>query len=331
MIGAVVADATAAPIRSGSIDLIVTSPPYFNLRNYSDHPLEIGREESADAFIEALVTSLREMVRVLKPTGSIFVNLSDRYGDGRIGPVGNLMLLPHRFAIAASGIEGLICRGDVVWHKPNGIPENQSNRVRRNHEYWFHFTRGNSYYCDANAIRSNGPSGSMSLPSSVQTVIPEPYPELDGIEHPATFPVAWPRLFILGWSPPGWCITCGEPRRTEAEKHVGKEQGRARRRMPGYRDPAGVGHRDVTYTLLGEGCACSELGPSVPAVVLDPFGGSGTTAQVAGALGRHGVSLDISKDFSALATNERLRDARQRSALGMKPSQHQAEGQSALF
>lgn len=326
-----VADATAIPLRASTVDLIVSSPPYFNLRSYSGHPQEIGREDDVESFVAALVASLREMVRVLKPTGSIFINLSDRYGDGRHGPLGNLMLIPHQFALAARAIEGLVLRAEIVWHKPTGIPENQATRVRRTHEYWFHFTTSPTYYCDANAIRDVGPSGAMSLPSSVQSVVPEPYPNLDGHpEHPATFPVAWPREFILGWSPPGWCLTCEQPLRTTADKTVGRTQGRARRRIPGYRDPGGTGHRDVTYTVTGHACNCDETGDTRPSVVLDPFGGSGTTAQVAAALGRYGLSFDISEAFCRLASDPCLIELRRAGTLALKPIPVD-QSQEALF
>lgn len=111
---------------------------------------------------------------------------------------------------------------------------------------------------------------------SVWSVASEPLhpPKALDIEHYAPFPTEWPRRIIAGWAPTCVCIACGEPRRVTA----GPEQ------------------------ITGYSCGCSTPdAETTPAVVLDPFGGSGTTAMVARALGRYGVSLDLSADYLRLA------------------------------
>jgi DNA modification methylase len=271
-------DARRLPLPHDSVDLIVTSPPYFGLRDYVDDGThmagQIGGEHHPREFIAALVECTREMMRVLKPSGSIFVNLGDRYtnrsggkgwarvseysGRGKdelikrrvlptrrdtsrsIGmPEKTLMFLPERYRIAVLDELGLIGRAVLVWSKPNGMPESVKDRVRRSHEDWVHFTlTGKGYYADTAAIDPavTGASHSVwQIPTQALRVPPEL-----GIDHAAAFPMEWPRRLIAGWCPPG-------------------------------------------------------------GTVLDPFGGSGTTALVAAVMGRRGISVDLSADYCRLA------------------------------
>ena len=297
------ADALALPLADASVDLVVTSPPYFGLRSYQDdgkhYDGQIGDEATPAEFVDALIAATREMVRVLKPHRSIWVNLGDRYnayngnrGAGQIQdngprptlPTGSgldvkgirpksLIGVPWRYAIRCIDDLGLILRAEVIWSKPNGLPERVTDRVRRSHETWFHFTKSPRYFSAVDEIReaylaptatrtfgkvdpSRGDHGQPTarkdavdvmnplgkLPGSVWTIATQPLivPEELSIEHFAAFPMEWPRRIIRGWSP-----ECG--------------------------------------------------------TVLDPFGGTGTTATVAKALGRHGISVDLSADYCRLA------------------------------
>lgn len=121
-----------AAIPADSVDLIVTSPPYFALRSYTDggehYDGQIGSEATPRAFLEALWTVTAECKRVLKPSGSMWVNLGDKYSGGK-----SLMGLPWRYAIGCIDNLGLILRAEVVWSKPNGLPESVTDRVRRSH------------------------------------------------------------------------------------------------------------------------------------------------------------------------------------------------------
>lgn len=316
-------DALALPVADNSVDLIVTSPPYFGLRSYQDggehYEGQIGAEATPAKFVDALVAATAEMVRVLKPSGSIFVNLGDKYsqrtamrrsshqdglqpdradlakdwkasrerGEARM-PYQNvinpetgayvreksLIGVPWRYALRCMDDLDLILRAEIVWSKPNGLPESVADRVRRSHETWFHLTKSPRYYANIDTIRephltpgigggrrnegaafdAAGKHGSADgsrhldgnplgkLPGSVRVVPTQPLklpPEL-GVQHFAAFPMAWPRWFIQGWCPPG-------------------------------------------------------------GTVLDPFGGTGTTATVAHALGRHGITVDLSHDYCRVA------------------------------
>jgi len=190
-------DARTLPLEDNSVDLIVTSPPYFSLRSYQDegehYDGQVGSEPSPQDFLEALWECTAEAVRVLKPGGSLFVNLGDKYaGSGghnnqtlaqptnsgelgwaakerasRRGPRHyskasggirdkSLLGLPWRYAIGCiDGKAGapLILRAEIIWDKPNGIPESVKDRSRRTHEQWFHFTKEGRYFAAIDELR----------------------------------------------------------------------------------------------------------------------------------------------------------------------------------
>jgi site-specific DNA-methyltransferase (cytosine-N4-specific) len=297
------------PLPDNSVDLVITSPPYYAQRSYTDAGRsmadQIGGEETPSAYIDRLVAATAEMSRVLRPSGSIWVNLGDKYTSqagrnrgggsvltGRSGarqtpPAAGLTQqqdrpkslsgLPWRYAIRCMDELGLILRAEVIWSKPNGLPESVTDRVRRSHEQWFHFTREPRYFasidglreptsrsgltweerkaacapnrhCDTGGGASLGAPGPKAphrvgkIPGSVWDVATQPLrvPDHLGVDHFAAFPVEWPLRIITGWSPPG-------------------------------------------------------------GVVLDPFGGTGTTALAAKVLGRQGISCDLSADYCRIA------------------------------
>lgn len=170
-------DARRIPLPDESVDLIVTSPPYFALRHYEDggRPVagQLGGEQTPQEFVAALLEVTREMARVLKPGGSMFVNLGDKYAErggperpgsidddallsrpadrprrGRRGdiPVKSLMLIPQRYAIGCVDELDLIVRRDVIWKKASPMPESAGDRFHTSHEYWWHLTKRARYY-----------------------------------------------------------------------------------------------------------------------------------------------------------------------------------------
>lgn len=178
-------DARELPLPDGSVDLIVTSPPYFGQRDYRDGGEslagQIGSEDTPREYVAALLECTREWVRVLKPGGSMFVNLGDKYagggmgghGGGRLnGQVGkgalaggygrprvtgvrdkSLVGLPWRYALGCMDDLGLILRRDIIWHKSSSMPESVTDRCRTSHEYLFHFTAQPRYYSAIDEIR----------------------------------------------------------------------------------------------------------------------------------------------------------------------------------
>lgn len=198
------ADALRLPIADASVDVIVTSPPYFGQRSYQDngehYSGQVGSEPTPQEFLAALAEVMVECKRVLKPTGSCFVNLGDkRAGSGGPGTTSGLaiegqvqgersagasypqswfgrrkgkQLLPHRFAIDCMDADWIV-RQEIVWAKKNGLPESVRDRTRDNHEYWFHLVKEESYFAGIDLIREahtggahpNGPNATATRSS----------------------------------------------------------------------------------------------------------------------------------------------------------------------
>jgi DNA modification methylase len=211
----ITADARAMPLESRSVHLIVTSPPYLALRDYG-LPGEIGQESSPTAYVAELMTVLDECARVLTPDGSAFLVIGDKYarrggvdrkergsaaGDpggrsharlpqrGLPGvPDGSLAGLPFRVALAAID-RGWIWRQEIVWHKPNPLPESVRNRCQRSHETILHLTRKSSGYLTTEA------SGHDVWEYPVGQ-----YRDAQGRRHPAVFPERLVERIMRGWS-----------------------------------------------------------------------------------------------------------------------------------
>jgi site-specific DNA-methyltransferase (cytosine-N4-specific) len=140
-----------------SIDFCMTSPPYWKLRDYG-RPGQIGQEKTPEEYIEKLVIIFREFKRVLKDTGSLYLNLGDTY-IGTDNCRANswkkpkqLALLPSRVAIALQE-DGWILRNDICWFKPNGLPSSVKDRLTCRWEHVFHFVKQRKYYYNLDAIR----------------------------------------------------------------------------------------------------------------------------------------------------------------------------------
>ena len=347
------------PLDDNTVDLVVTSPPYFGLRSYQDggehYEGQIGSEATPAEFIDALIAATREMARVIKQSGSIWVNLGDKYASGGRGTYDldpgrrevatarpkdgarpkTLLGIPWRYALRCMDELGLILRAEVIWSKPNGLPESVTDRVRRSHEQWFHFTKQPRYYSAVDEIRephtdtsehaatrrartdarlASVDAGMTSacnplgkLPGSVWTIPTQPLavPAHLGIDHFAAFPMEWPRRIITGWSPREVCTACGEGRRPvtvrDSPIEFGPRIGERNRQRQGT-GPSGNGLNVQPTTITGYACACPDTSaPTTPGLVLDPFGGTGTTALVADVLGRDGIHVDLSADYCRLA------------------------------
>jgi site-specific DNA-methyltransferase (adenine-specific) len=176
-------DARHLPLDDETVDLVVTSPPYWKQRSYTDggehYEGQIGSEETPQEYLEALFACTAEWVRVLKPTGSMFVDLGDKYatryssarGGGRAGlngddgtrrrsgqnhtgsPGKSLLLLPERYRIGCVDRLRLVAREVIEWHKPNPTPESAQDRCRTTHEDVVHLTRGPRYFAGLDEIR----------------------------------------------------------------------------------------------------------------------------------------------------------------------------------
>ena len=122
-----------------SVQTAITSPPYFQLRNYQAGPGEIGNEQSVGHYVERLVEVFRGVKRALKNDGTFWLNLGDTFDRGR------LMGVPWRVAFALMD-DGWILRNEIIWNKPNPMPESCKNRLTKSHEQVFLFTKKPSKY-----------------------------------------------------------------------------------------------------------------------------------------------------------------------------------------
>lgn len=267
----------------------VTSPPYFGLRDYGQDG-QIGLETTPDEFVEALVAVFREVWRVLRDDGTVWLNLGDSYartsGTGRkvsaTAKAGNtrrsmeqianrkskapdglkekdLIGIPWRVAFALQA-DGWYLRQDIIWHKPNPMPESVRDRCTKSHEYIFMLTKSPRYYYDHEAMK-----------------------------EPAA-------------GPGKKCGPKNDKSRTDSST-VGTVRGDGVRRnrrsvwTVGTRPYKGAHFATFPPGLI-EPCILAGCPPG--GLVLDPFGGSGTTAGVAVANGRSAVLCELSAEYAAL-------------------------------
>lgn len=315
-----------AELPAASIDCVITSPPYFGLRDYG-HKDQLGLESNVDAWVDGLRAVAREVARVLKPTGSFWLNVGDGYSNHlREGAIKKSLLLgPQRLAVALAA-DGWIVRNQVIWAKTNPMPSSVTDRLSCTHEVLYFLVRSPRYFFDLDAIRV--PTTSRP-PRPRAAEAPREYPpraaapELPGLSrntgldrlkrmgrggHPsgmknpgdvwtlstagyrgahfATFPPTLVERPLLATCPERVCTSCGQPWRRAP---VDREASRPRKGR------------------LEPGCRCA--GGVVPGVVLDPFMGSGTVALCAQAHGRDWVGIELNPVYAAL-TERRLADAR---------------------
>ena len=297
------ATATLATLPDGSVDCIVTSPPYFGLRDYGVDG-QLGAEPTPQEFVSALGSVFRQAKRVLADDGTLWLNLGDSYASpvsnnggysasstlagftssdtkGRRAneeglrqrlnpgvPAKNLLGIPWQVAFALQD-DGWILRNDIIWAKPNAMPESVTDRLSTKHEHLFLFSKKPRYWFDVDPIREDlAPAGLERRkyafkanpdranladagmrpanplgknPGDVWTIATQPFPGA----HFATFPLALPERCILAGCKPG-------------------------------------------------------------GTVLDPFSGSGTTGAAALKHGRRYIGIDLNRDYLDLSLRTRL-------------------------
>lgn len=210
------------------VDCVVTSPPFYGQRDYEVEG-QIGLEKHPREFIKRLVEIFECCRPILRDTGSIFVNLGDTYWSGKGAAKGpdkkqparrfgvrpqdlpgdgvwtkpkQLLLIPHRFAIAMQD-KGWLVRNDNVWKKPNPVPDPVRDRSSASKEYVFHFTKARWYYYNRLAVGRKTQSGSVVPPTDVWEV---PSSRGSGGVHRASFSNELVRLPIMAATPPGGVV-----------------------------------------------------------------------------------------------------------------------------
>lgn len=306
-------------IESGSIDMSITSPPYWRHREYDSRG--IGMEESPEAYVTALCEILAEVRRVLKPTGSLWLNIGDTYRNKSLAGI------PWRVALHLTDVQKWTLRNDVIWNKVKGAPDNTKDKLRNIHEHVFHFVKQKHYYYDADAIRSTPKeakvvNGSIISATGVSGVRYKRQIELSTALTPAEKVNALRALDAilddvrLRKLADFRMIIRGQQRTTHSDRT--KVSGRAKeiqdrgfyflKYNPNGSKPSDVWdilpedtHRgDAHFAPYPSDLCRIPISATCPAggIVLDPFCGTGTTLIVAKALGRSAIGIDVSETYA---------------------------------
>ncbi len=306
-----------------SVDMVLTSPPYFRLRDYQIDG-QLGMENHVDHWVSGLRAVGRQAQRVLVPSGSLWLNVADTYsthasqGAGRKG----LLLGPERLALALLS-DGWVLRNKIVWQKPNPMPSSVRDRLTCSWEALYVFAKQPTYFFDLDAIRvphttghrgrldpnhqrprirevwrgPNGDDASGLDLMKARGIIGHPLGKNPGDvwriassgyrgAHHATFPTTLAERAVLAGCPEARCKLCRLPWRRKTIRAIG-----------------GTALRGA----LGPSCGCDAT--SEPGLVLDPFFGAGTTAVAAEQVHRDWLGIELNPGFADLA-RRRIQDAR---------------------
>ena len=302
-----------------SVQCCVTSPPYFGLRDYGNDA-QIGLEASPGEYVEKLVDVFREVRRVLRDDGTLWLNLGDSYNNFRseMGPgqavhgrdklngkpdvkakrrgvnglkEKDLIGIPWRVAFALQA-DGWYLRQDIIWHKPNPMPESVRDRCTKAHEYLFLMSKSEQYYFDHEAMREEAVGKTL---------------------HDLTGP---------GYKAPGQAPNTGNRKalRTDIESRHSSQIKGGQSLMA---EPDGKRNRRSVWTIAtqpfseahfatmapGLAATCIQAGCPTGGTVLDPFGGAGTTGVVADGLQRQAVLIELNAEYIEIARRRIAADA----------------------
>jgi site-specific DNA-methyltransferase (adenine-specific) len=314
-----------AELPAASVDCVITSPPYFQLRDYG-MANQIGLEDSVEGWVNELRLVMRGVARVIKPTGSVWLNLGDTFSrHEKFGAAAKSLLLgPERIALGLIE-DGYTIRSKIIWAKTNNPPNPVRDRLSCSWEIIYFLTRSGRYHFDLDAIRVPHTSApTKHRPTTAPRVPPKGRPTWAGplagnnaglarlkaqglVGHPlgknpgdvwhlsasnfrgqhfATFPPALVQRPLLATCPERVCRSCKRPWQRDQVRRIG--------------------HLAVRGELR-PGCPCRKGWQ--PGVVLDPFFGAGTVGLVAEQLGREWLGIELNPAFAKLAT-ERIEAAR---------------------
>lgn len=290
-------------LQAESVQTCITSPPYFGLRDYGVDG-QIGKEETPEVYVEKLVAVFREVRRVLKKDGTLWLNLGDSYaGSGKgsnpdgtphpntlMGKQGtnagtvtgynmpqkakaaglkpkDLIGIPWRVAFALQS-DGWYLRQDIIWHKPNPMPESVTDRCTKAHEYIFLLSKSQSYYYDSKAIKEDTVTRDHTIRDRDTTKLNN------------------------------------TPGRSRSGGLVGNDYEKRNKRSvwtvataPYRGSHFAAFPRDLITPCILAGCP-------IDGVVIDPFSGSGTTALVAMELGRNAIGIELNREYCGLRVDE---------------------------
>lgn len=319
-----------------SIDCIITSPPYYMLRDYGVSD-QIGLEPNVELWVDEMRLVCRGLSRVLKDSGSLWLNLGDSFSrHPKYGaPAKGLLAAPERLLLRLMD-DGWICRGKVIWAKPNPMPSSVRDRLNMTYEVVYHLVRSPRYFFALDLIREPHRSSRKKSAGKEITQPPSWAGQLagkqdglrrarpDGLSghilgknpgdvwwlptrgfrgpHFATFPESLVTRPLIATCPEAICVECGQPWQREVTSKRTSATRNGGRPSPSDRR---VNRYKATWSTLHEigaliPCGCGA--PVKPGVVLDPFFGSGTVGVVAERLKRDFIGIELNPDYAALAS-----------------------------
>lgn len=308
--------ATLRSMPNDSVDMVLTSPPYYRLRNYQAVG-QLGLEDTVDEFVHRLTEVCDEVHRVLKSTGTFWLNLGDSFSrHPRYGAAPkSLLLAPERVALALVQ-RGWVLRNRVTWSKPNAMPSSVTDRLSCTYEVIYFFAKARSYFFDLDAIRvphKSTPRGLTTPPAMSDAVVRTG--KYDSADRSWAGPLAGNNAGLakaraegraghrLGKNPGDvWHVPTGGFK--GAHFATFPERLITRPILAGC--PArtcatcGVPWHQSAGTPTGPTCTCTSR-TFKPGVVLDPYVGSGTTAVAATRLSRDWVGIELNATYRALA------------------------------
>lgn len=331
---------------------------------------QLGLEPTPDQYVANMVAVFREVWRVLRDDGTLWLNLGDSYaGGGGFSPdapsnqagakqttmrgasgsrglpcVGglkhkDLVGIPWRVAFALQS-DGWYLRSDIIWSKPNPMPESVKDRPTKAHEYLFLMTKQARYWYDADAVAErqgeltrraasfrnggvytagrsfdndadaskdthvDGETGTGRNRRTVWHIATQPFPEA----HFATYPEKLVEPCVLAGCPSQVCSACGAPYVRVRERvstgrrySTGKSEAKNKAGLATAFSGYDDGSSGPVYRTVGWDATCTCDADTVPGTVLDPFTGSGTTGAVACRLGRNFVGIELNPEYAAMA------------------------------
>lgn len=345
-------DARHLPLQDGCVDCVVTSPPYWGLRDYGAVG-QIGLESERDVYVEQIRAVFREVWRVLKPEGTLWCDMGDTYGTGttagrplrgsrgfgantmtaqnavpRAGGVAKqLQGIPWRIAFALQD-DGWYLRSDIIWSKPNPMPESVTDRPTKSHEYLFLLTKSERYHYDAAAIAEPASDAMLAQVEQGYDGLGLKDYEVAGVQNPSSVKariIAGARKKNeesgdrrkVGFNE-RWDET--ESQHKQVAQHKQHELGQNTSGYLGTNAPFLTRNRRTVWNIATMPYAgahfatmpeklvepCILAGCPMGGLVLDPFVGSGTVVAVAERLGRRGVGVDLSyQDLAKARTAQR--------------------------
>lgn len=325
-----------AELPENSVDCVITSPPYFSLRDYGEVG-QLGLEATVDDWVRNLVVVGRGLARVLKPRGGFWLNVGDSYShNAREGARKKSLLLgPQRLALALA-VDGWIVRNHVIWAKTNPMPSNVGDRLSSTHESVYFLTRDDRYFFDLNAIREphkdERAHGRARAGSAAVYPPPQSLPRRNGRNQDINTGLDKLKAAGVAGHPLGrnpgdvWAMATasyhGEHFATFPVKLVERpllatcpERVCSRCGRPWQQTKQAIHRRLLAVGPLKPVCRCNT--DWRPGVVLDPFMGAGTVALAAEQSRRDWVGIELNAAYAALA-EQRLKEWRAKSNEGRK-------------